>query len=292
MPMSRAIARTPVLILLALLAGCAQAPRDDGGDPAAPERPLPAGGARVRILVYEIHHCEGLDGELDLARTARIVSGARADIAVLLGVDRRTDRSGGVDQAATIASELGFEHAFAEAVSLEGGSHGVAVLARTAFAAPRRIPLAALPLEEERVAVEVALTPWGDGPAIRCIGTELAHESAETRLAQVAALKSSLEGDPVPAILAGTFHFTPGSGPYRLLTEGWVDAAAAVGSDASTWPAGAPQYRIDYVFLRPAERWKVISAEVLDEPVASDHRPLVVEVELLPPSPPLVAPGS
>ena len=57
----------------------------------------------------------------------------------------------------------------------------------------------------------------------------------------------------------------------------WTDAASNAGP---TIPAEKPARRIDYVLLRPAERWRVIDAQVLDQPVASDHRPVLVTVEL------------
>jgi endonuclease/exonuclease/phosphatase family metal-dependent hydrolase len=50
-----------------------------------------------------------------------------------------------------------------------------------------------------------------------------------------------------------------------------------------------PERQIDFVFVRPAlsdqskpQRWKLIDTQVLDEPVASDHLPIVAVVELLP----------
>lgn len=36
---------------------------------------------------------------------------------------------------------------------------------------------------------------------------------------------------------------------------------------------------IDYVFYRPAEPWRVVSAEVVEESLASDHRPVLVVLE-------------
>ena len=64
------------------------------------------------------------------------------------------------------------------------------------------------------------------------------------------------------------------------------DAAARLAGDpADTFPALAPDRRIDYVFVRPKDRWRVISATVVEETVASDHLPVLVELELLPAPP-------
>jgi endonuclease/exonuclease/phosphatase family metal-dependent hydrolase len=47
-------------------------------------------------------------------------------------------------------------------------------------------------------------------------------------------------------------------------------------------PASNPPRQIDYILFRPANRWKVVEVRVPDEPLASDHRPLVAVLELQP----------
>ncbi len=71
------------------------------------------------------------------------------------------------------------------------------------------------------------------------------------------------EGD-VPVILAGDFNARPASAPMNVLLESdWLDAVA-------------PQSRIDYVLLRKGDPWKIVDVRVIDEPVASDHDPVLV----------------
>mgnify|MGYP000435192757 CR=1 FL=1 len=40
--------------------------------------------------------------------------------------------------------------------------------------------------------------------------------------------------------------------------------------------------QIDFILVRPAERWKAIEVRVLDEAVASDHRAIFAVLEILP----------
>lgn len=272
-------------IIVVATAGCAASNGGAEGDAgtAAPDAGRGRGG-RVKVLTWSIDRGRGSDGRLDLERIARVVARSGADLVALQEIDWRTARSGGADQPEAIAKAIGFEHAYAEAMPVEGGSQGEAAFCRRPFGEARRIPLAAPPDQRPTVAVEVTVAPWGDrGERIRFISARLSPESASTRLHQVATLKSSLEGHPSPAILAGNLHSLPGSGPYRLLAEGWVDAARSFGDEAApTYPAKDPEHRADFVFLRPAERWRVVSVQVLDEPIASSHRPLLVELELLP----------
>ena len=37
--------------------------------------------------------------------------------------------------------------------------------------------------------------------------------------------------------------------------------------------------RVDYVLIRPATRWRVVESSIVNEMVASDHRPLLVVLE-------------
>ncbi len=240
-------------------------------------------GQRVKVLTYNIHHGEGTDGRFDLDRIARLIRRTGADLIALQEVDRHTARAGGLDQPKVIAEQLGLQHAFGAAMPYQGGHYGEAILSRWTFALPRVVPLRAPEGQEPRVALEVAVQPWGEkGDAIRFIGTHLSHESPSTRLQQVAELKTSLESDPIPAILVGDFNFEPKTPQYGLILEGWLDTARKFGNAGATFPSSGPNRRIDFVFARPKDRWRVISAEVIAEPTASDHCPVLIELELLP----------
>ena len=48
-----------------------------------------------------------------------------------------------------------------------------------------------------------------------------------------------------------------------------------------TVPVTKPLRQIDYILVRPKERWKVIKTQVLDEAVASDHRAIFAVIELV-----------
>ena len=52
--------------------------------------------------------------------------------------------------------------------------------------------------------------------------------------------------------------------------------------DQPTIPVTTPDRQIDFVLFRPAARWKVVESRVLEEMIASDHRPILAVLELLP----------
>ena len=64
----------------------------------------------------------------------------------------------------------------------------------------------------------------------------------------------------------------------QALLQPFTDASAR--QPAPTSPAENPNARIDFILLRPATTWRVLSSTVIAEAVASDHRPLLVELIL------------
>ena len=101
---------------------------------------------------------------------------------------------------------------------------------------------------------------------------------APLRLCQAAKLNATIAARyPLPTILAGDFNDVPGTPPIQVLRPHWTDATAD--RPEPTWPADRPESKLDYIFFRPAERWHVVEQRVVDERVASDHRPLLVVLE-------------
>lgn len=116
------------------------------------------------------------------------------------------------------------------------------------------------------------------------------------RLAHLQELASFAERQlaGVPLVVGGDLNAVPGSLTWqrcaRFGEDAWTAAAAAQPGEAGgtssagpggTYPAGNPVRRIDAVFADA--RLPVLRAEVLDSPdvrVASDHRPLLVELQL------------
>lgn len=74
-----------------------------------------------------------------------------------------------------------------------------------------------------------------------------------------------------PCVLAGDFNAKPTEEPIKLLKESGRFAGAFDGPP--TFPADAPERRIDYIFAPPD--WEHLETRVIDEPKASDHRPVV-----------------
>lgn len=241
-----------------------------------------AGGEKVlRVLTYNIHHGEGVDGKLDLARIAKVITDSRADIVALQEVDQKTKRVDGIDEAAEIARLAGLQHAYGKAIDYQGGAYGQALLSRwplEKFAVhqlpnPQSTPEKVI---EQRIAISAWVQPPGLKP-FRFVGTHLDATRDDTaRRQQATRLIELFTQDGVPTILVGDLNSRPETPAMKTLFAAFTDASAA--SPAFTIPSKKPTGRIDYVLLHPAGVWKTKSSHVLPEEVASDHRPVIVEL--------------
>lgn len=251
----------------AAVAGCA----------ARPTMPRPAA---LRVMTYNLHHGEGVDGRLDLARIADVIRSADPDLVALQEVDRQTTRTGGVDQAAEYARLTGRLGWFGAAMPFQGGEYGQALLSRWPLMQPRVLHLPGTPGREPRIAVTAFVMVPGFG-RLRWAGVHLdATRDDGDRWNQAGALLEEFRRDPTPTLLAGDFNAGPESRVMeRLLAPGtdWEDTAGSAA--APTIPAEAPKSRIDYILASPRGAWHVLESRVIPEAVASDHRPLVAVLQ-------------
>ena len=81
-----------------------------------------------------------------------------------------------------------------------------------------------------------------------------------------------------PAIIAGDFNATPESRLIREFEKEWKIAGGRARrnrSRSSRFRPRSPTAGSTTSCIRPADKWEVVEVRVLDEPVASDHRPVL-----------------
>jgi endonuclease/exonuclease/phosphatase family metal-dependent hydrolase len=236
---------------------------------------------RLRVLSYNIHHAEGVDGKLDLERIARVIASAKPDLVALQEVDERAARSGSVDQAAELASLTDLQAVFGANIPLQGGRYGNAVLSRWPIARHKNHELPNVDDGEQRGVLEVEVTLPDSNQPLVLLATHFDHRRDEReRLASAEAVnKLAKRHADRPLLLAGDLNATPESETLKQLFTVWKPAND---QPRPTVPVARPNAQIDYILLAPAERWKVVEVQVLDEAVASDHRPILAVLELLP----------
>ena len=104
------------------------------------------------------------------------------------------------------------------------------------------------------------------------------RRTADERLAQATTLEEALGDENIPTIMAGDFNSAPNSEVLVFLANTWT--VLVKGEDRFTFPSHEPAREIDFVLIRPIEQFEVIGQRLIDEPVASDHRPVVVDLIL------------
>ncbi len=235
--------------------------------------------ATIRVLSYNIHHGAGMDGKIDLERIVGIIKAAAPDIVSLQEVDDKAARSKGVDQAKELARLTGMEFVFGASMDLQGGKYANALLTKLTVKDSRVIPLPG----EPRSALCATMVLPGKSSAsseFLFIATHFDTTPAP-RLASVPLIEKEIREFPkMPAILAGDLNASPGSPTMKELGKTWENATSREG--LLTCPADDPTIQIDYILHRPQGVWKVLGTRVLEEAVASDHRPILAVLQLLP----------
>ena len=230
------------------------------------------GAETLKVVSYNIRHGQGTDGKIDLERLAKIIEKENPELVALQEVDKNCKRSGNVDQAAELGRLLKMEHAFGKFMGYQGGEYGMAVLSRFSIAKVVRhqLPEGA----EPRCALEVKVTPKGWSEPLSFIGIHLDWTKGDFRPKQVAKLVD-LKG---AVILAGDFNAERGSATLKILGDaGWKILREI---STNTFPANKPTHEIDFFIGRGLPEFTYIE-RVIEEKVASDHRPITAEISFL-----------
>jgi endonuclease/exonuclease/phosphatase family metal-dependent hydrolase len=257
--------------------------------PGPDQPPIP-----VRIVTFNIHHGVGADGRHDLPRLARLLASAEADVICLQEVDRHYgQRSEEVDQALLLSRALDMQLAWGPSIDEERAGderrrqYGNALLSRLPILISdvHRLPGSGEPRTALRTMVEL------DGGALWVTATHLSVGEQEQRAAQVAAL-AALHTEPMETgVIVGDFNSPPEAPELDALRQRFTDAwqlAQARGDQAGwrlwrrdqgdTFPSSGARRRIDQVWVSPGVA--VAAAQVLDAEGASDHLPVVVDLEV------------
>jgi len=264
----------PVVCLL-VVSGCVSAgPRQS------------ATGQPLRVMTYNIQAGGG-----DIARVGAAIRESSPDIAALQEVDVHwSSRSSFVDEADSLAKYLGMDVRFADIYDLPATDSsrfrrqfGVAVLSRFPITAFTNRSITRLSTQSTNPTPSMApgfldATIDFHGTKIRVFNTHLDYRAdPRVREQQVRDMLAVIGDSQLPTILFGDLNAgaaAPELAPlFAKLNDSWV---ASRGPGLS-YPAINPEKRIDYVLT--SRHFSVRDAHVA-ETLASDHRPVVVDLTL------------
>lgn len=242
------------------------------------------GPATLRVLCYNIHYGQGMDGRYDVARLAEVIRKHKPDLVALQEIDVGVKRSGREHQIRMLGELTGMASRYGPTQHYQGGLYGNGVLSKLPILDVVIQPLPYTEATEEKVTYPrgcIAVTVRGpDGKPLRFISTHFQHNVPEDRLAEAKRINELFtgKGDSIPTILAGDMNATPDSEPMKELHKQWTNAMN--NPSQPTAPSRKPRSRIDYILYRPAKSFRLVETRVIAEEMASDHRPVLAVFEL------------
>lgn len=229
-------------------------------------------------MTYNIHHAEGVDGRVDVARIGEVIRRQAADLVALQEVDKGVERTGRRDLPAELSALTGMACLFRNNFAFQGGEYGNAILTRLPVRRWTNTWLRMLRDGEQRGVLQAVVDAGGRDLLFMATHIDYRPDDSE-RLANVAQFREVLgEYGAMPAVFGGDFNDTPGSRTYAGLNETFEDAWMQSGDgNGFTIPSRSPAKRIDYVWIRRGAPLRAVRAWV---PVtdASDHLPVVADL--------------
>lgn len=222
----------------------------------------------LKLMSYNIKNANGMDNVCNFQRIANVINNTSPDVVAIQEVDSMTNRSGQKYVLGEIAERTQMHGYFAPAIDYDGGKYGIGLLTKQV---PLRLQSLPLPgREEARTLILAEFTDY----IYCCTHMSLTEEDRMKSLELVKAFTSS---STKPLFLAGDMNAEPESGFIKKLQK---DFQILSNPKQHTFPAPDPKETIDYIAMlkQNAKGFAVISAKVINEPMASDHRPILVEL--------------
>lgn len=234
----------------------------------------------MRIMTYNIRI--GIQQGVDAI--AHVLGQANPDIVALQEVGKNWNYGPPVgDTLAKLSASTGLNYyAFAPALTLPGegddgadAQYGHGLLSRWPITSTRIQPLACIADEQRTMMFTTVETNRG---RLQLLSTHLSHRDSDrpAQALQLLDAARTLADTGQPTVMLGDFneHF---DAPWiQSLQKTWSDADQA--QNRLTFPSDEPRLRLDYMFALNAA-WQN-DVDVIDEPHASDHRPVVASLRL------------
>ena len=225
----------------------------------------------IKIASYNVRNAKGMDNVTDFERVANVINNIDAHAIAIQELDSATVRSKGIVVLDELAKRTNMYASFNGSIEFQGGKYGVGILTKEI---PIRKEAIALPgREEKRSLLIVELKDY----VLCCTHLSLNEEDRQASMDIIQNQTKKYNSKPV--LLVGDLNAEPDSDEISKLSENWImlnDPTQA------TFPSDNPNVTIDYLLLKQNDKFthSVIHSEVVKEPMASDHRPVVVDLKI------------
>lgn len=237
----------------------------------------------LKIMSYNIRHGEGIDTILDVSRSAKIIKSQAPDLCGLQEVDNFCMRSDSVGQTAYLGRKTSMTGTFGKFMNLEGGEYGMATLSAKPLISTKVLQLPKGKYEPRSSIVHEVQIFEDYNIIFANVHFEWisGKEGSTNRLNQAKALLEYINELNKATIITGDFNCTPDSPTMQYFAkQGFVFVQK--GQDNLSFQ-GETKAEIDHVIYRNANniKFEKKSVQLLKEPIASDHRPLIVELKVV-----------
>lgn len=229
---------------------------------------------RVRVMTYNLRF-----GELSsLEDLAYHIKSFKPDFVALQEVDVHTAREraphqNGKDFIAELAYRTGMFGLYGKTIEYAGGYYGIGMLSKYPYITTEKVLLPNPENKEQRALLEALVEVGGD--TLTFVSTHLEVSSEKLRNMQARFICNRFENAPYPVIIGGDFNARHYSDAIvNIMSKSWFPAT----NGDFTFPAWKPIIKIDYLFARPVEGWKLIKTQTVHSRL-SDHLPIVSDLE-------------
>jgi len=225
----------------------------------------------IRLLSYNIKHCEGMDNVINYDRTASVIRSLNPDVVCLQELDSITSRCNDF-QVKVLGEKLGMHGYFGPAIPYKGGKYGLGILSNEI---PVRIYHYSLPGVEKRTFMIAEFSNY----IVICTHLDL-NES--NRVESVKIITQKAKEFTKRIYLAGDFNEENKKGSvFTEFSKNWEQVSLT----NNTFPTGAPTKCIDYIltFKQKKSGFKIKNANVVynlqnvNVSSVSDHYPIYID---------------
>ena len=222
----------------------------------------------VRLMTYNVKNGLGMDDSTAYARTASVILKVNPDVVAIQELDSVTGRSGGVYVLGELAKETKMHDTYAPAIDFDGGKYGIGILSKEE---PVNVYRHALPGREEARTMLLVEFPHY---IYVCMHLSLTEEDA---MASLPIIREETARFQKPVFIAGDWNVTP---DMPFIQDIQQEFTFLTDTTQFTFPADTPDCTLDYIAARKAGVDLIeYASHVVEAPVESDHRPVVVDVK-------------
>jgi endonuclease/exonuclease/phosphatase family metal-dependent hydrolase len=239
-------------------------------------------------MTYNVHRCIGRGGRDSTADIARVCADAGPDLIALQELDApETDDTEGAHHARDLAGALGMSVLFCRTFRRGVGFYGHALLSRAPLELVRVTTFPAISTGSEPRGAIWARTRLANH-TVEIVSTHLGVARRERQLQSEELVGKNWLGSPDMGpvrLLCGDLNAVPNATTYRRFARRMRDSQKLLPGHRPkpTFPSVLPFLRLDHVFV--SDEVSVLGVVVPHDAHArraSDHLPLIVDVELDP----------